>query len=247
MNGILNICKPAGMSSFKCLSIVKRNLRLAKAGHLGTLDPAAAGVLVLLCGKATKLQDYLHGRAPHPDNKDLAGVNTTKVYRSVFTFGIETDSLDSDGKIIATSNIIPTKQQIEALLPSMIGEIEIEIPKFSAVHIDGNRAYDLARKGIDFIPPKKTVIIDRFELLQDLKHLDLCRATPLGKHEFYFEIECQTGTYIRSLAKLLSEKLGTIAIASTIIRTRVGKFDIKDSKTIDDVTLNDLIPQEQSD
>ena len=105
---------------------------------------------------------------------------------------------------------------------------------------NGKRAYDLARKGIDFTPPKKVVKIDRFELLKDTKHLELCRTEPLGKHEFYFEIECQTGTYIRSLAKLLAEKLGTVAIASTIIRTKVGEFDVRNSKRLDDVSVSDL-------
>ena len=177
-----------------------------------------------------------------------------KVYRSVFTFGIETTTLDNEGEIVATSKVIPTREQIEKLLPEMIGDIEIEVPKYSAVHINGNRAYDLARKGIDFTPPKKVVNVERFELLacggtksgndgmqkNDTKHLDLCRTQPLGKHEFYFEIQCQTGTYSRSLAKLMAQRLGTVAIASTIIRTRVGEFTIQNAKTIEEVTINDL-------
>lgn len=226
-DGILNIIKPAGISSFRCLSIVKRSLGIKKVGHLGTLDPAASGVLVLLCGRATKLNQQLSGG--------------TKVYRSVFTLGIETDTLDNEGIVIATSDTIPTQQQIEAILPSMIGEIEIEVPKFSAVHIGGKRAYDLARKGVEFAAPKRVVSIQRFELLKEFKHLDLCRKEKLGKHEFFFEIECQTGTYIRSLAKLLASKLGTVGIASSIIRTRVGDFDIKNAKILEDVTIQDMI------
>jgi len=230
VDGILNICKPAGMSSNKCMSIVKRKLGLKKVGFLGTLDPLASGVLVLLCGRATKLADKLH--------------QSTKVYRSVFTFGIETDTLDSAGQVIARSNsgeAIPNGKQIKSVLPSMIGDIEIEIPRFSAVHINGKRAYDLARARVDFVPPKKTVKIKRFELLSELKHLELCRTEKLGKNEFYFEIECETGTYIRSLAKLLAQKLGTVAIASSIIRTRVGDFDIKEAKSLQDVTTNDIM------
>ena len=235
MDGILNICKPKGISSFKALSIVKARLaneqgipsRKLKVGHLGTLDPAAVGVLILLIGKACKLNQQLSV--------------DKKIYRSVFTFGVTSPSLDGETEITATSNIIPTRKQIEEILPSMVGEIEIEVPKFSAVHINGERAYDLARKGVDFTPPKKVVKIDRFKLLEDSKYLDLHRGEPLGKHEFYFEIECQTGTYIRSLAKLLAEKLKTLAIASTIIRTKVGNYDIIDAKKLDDIMINDII------
>jgi len=235
MDGIINLCKPKGISSFKALSIVKARLakelgipsRRLKVGHLGTLDPAACGVLILLIGRACKLNQQLSA--------------DKKIYRSVFTFGVTSPTLDSETEVTATSDVIPLRKQIEAVLPSMIGEIEIEVPKFSAVHINGERAYDLARKGIDFTPPKKVVKIDRFEILQDTKYLELHRQEPLGKHEFYFEIECQTGTYIRSLAKLLAEKLGTLAIASTIIRTRVGEFDIKDAKNLDSIVISDII------
>jgi tRNA pseudouridine55 synthase len=233
MDGILNICKPTGISSFKALSIVKRRLydqfpepkpkfKNWRVGHLGTLDPAACGVLVLLFGKATKLFDKLSGRGV------CKRVCDSKVYQSTFTFGIETDTLDSEGEVIARSDIIPTAQQIRPILPT--GDIEIEVPKFSAVHINGKRAYDLARKGIDFTPPTKTVTIHRFEVLKQISDT-----------EFFFEIECETGTYIRSLAKLLAQKLGTVAIASTITRTRVGEFRIEDAKNLQEVDLCDII------
>jgi len=227
MDGIININKPAGMSSFKCLSLVKRRLydqlpepkpkfKNWRVGHLGTLDPLASGVLVLLCGKATRMFDELSGN--------------TKVYQSVFTFGIETDTLDLAGEVVTKNEKRITKNDIEEILPGMVGDIEIEVPKFSAVHINGKRAYDLARKGIEFTAPKKVVNIKRFELLEQR-----------SENEFFFEIECQTGTYIRSLAKLMAQKLGTVGIASVIIRTRVGDFDIKDAKSLDDVALCDII------
>ena len=237
MDGIINLNKPAGMSSFKAMSIVKRRLGMRKVGFLGTLDPLASGVLVLLCGRYTKWADYLHGRAPHPDptgtkyGKTVCKrVSDAKVYRSVFAFGTETTTLDLEGEVVATSDVIPTKEQIEGVLLEMVGEVEIEVPKFSAVHINGKRAYDLARKGVDFTPPKRIVKIDRFELLEQ-------RST----NEFFFEIECQTGTYIRSLAKLMAQKLGTVAIASVIIRTRVGDFTIEDAKGLDDIEIGDIV------
>ncbi len=220
------------MSSFRALSIVKRRLKLKKVGHLGTLDPAACGVLVLLCGRATKLTNQLH--AP------------TKVYRTLLIWGEETDTLDSEGKLIARSEIIPTDEQIMAVLPSMVGEIQIEVPKFSAVHIQGKRAYELARQGIDFVPPTKTVTITRFEMLdttqceQDLAALGEPFQLPINVS--YFEIECQTGTYIRSLAKVLATRLGTVATAAVIMRTRVGNFSLTDSRLLDSVQIDDLQP-----
>lgn len=220
------------MSSFRALSIVKRRLKLKKVGHLGTLDPAACGVLVLLCGRATKLTNQLHA--------------STKVYRTLLIWGEETDTLDSEGKLVSSSEVIPTDEQIRKVLPSMVGEIQIEVPKFSAVHIQGKRAYELARQGIDFVPPTKTVTITRFEMLdatqctRDLAALGETFELPM--HASYFEIECQTGTYIRSLAKVLATRLGTVATAAVIIRTRVGDFSLTDSRLLDSVQIDDLQP-----
>jgi len=176
-------------------------------------------------------------------------VRTGKVYQSLFQFGIETDTLDPEGQVIATSNILPTRDQINSTIQTLTGDIEIEIPKFSAVHINGKRAYDLARRGIEFESPRKTVRVEKFEQLgspqkeppqersdEDQRRLEDCRV-----RELWVEIECQTGTYIRSLAKLLAQKLGTVAIAAEIRRTRVGNFDIRDAKSPDGVTIDDLI------
>lgn len=220
------------MSSFKALSIVKRRLQLKKVGHLGTLDPAACGVLVLLCGRATKLTNQLHA--------------STKVYRTLLIWGEETDTLDGEGQVIKHSDVLPTTEQIQAVLPSMVGEIEIEVPKFSAVHIQGKRAYELARQGIDFVPPTKVVTVTRFAMLdaaqceRDLAALNEPFELPL--HCSYFEIECQTGTYIRSLAKVLATRLGTLATADVIIRTRVGDFSLANTCQLDNVQLDDLQP-----
>ena len=223
------------MSSFRALTLVKRRLNLKKVGHLGTLDPQACGVLVLLCGRATKLTNQLH--AP------------TKVYRTLITWGQETDTLDSEGQLVASSEVIPTTEQIMATLPSMVGEIQIEVPKFSAVHINGKRAYELARQGIDFVPPIKTVMITRFEML-DTKQCErdltaIGESFQLPAKANYFEIECQAGTYIRSLAKLLATRLGTVATASVILRTRVGEFSLDRACQLDKVQIDDLKPLEE--
>lgn len=220
------------MSSFRALSIVKRRLKLKKVGHLGTLDPAACGVLVLLCGRATKLTNQLHA--------------ANKVYRTLIIWGEETDTLDSEGQVIARSDVIPTAEQIASVLPTMVGEIQIEVPKFSAVHIQGKRAYELARQGVDFVPPTKTVNVVRFAMLET-KQCE-CDLTALGEsiqlpaHANYFEIECQAGTYIRSLAKVLATRLKTVATATVIIRTHVGDFSLGEACLLDSVQINDLQP-----
>ena len=235
LDGIINLCKPRGISSFRALSVVKRRLKIKKVGHLGTLDPAACGVLVLLCGRATKLTNQLH--------------TPTKVYRTLILWGQETDTLDCEGKVVAESNVIPTPKQISEMLPNLVGEIEIEIPKFSAVHIQGKRAYELARQGIDFVPPKKNVVVSRFDLLdveqcqRDLRSIG--EDLEISEKASYFEIECQTGTYIRSLAKLLAGRLGTVATAGVIIRTQVGNFKIENAKTLDAVKIDDLQNMEE--
>lgn len=230
MDGIINLCKPRGISSFRALTVVKRRLKLKKVGHLGTLDPAACGVLVLLCGRATKLTNKLH--AP------------SKVYRTLIVWGEETATLDCEGEVVATSEVIPSIEQIQKVLPSMEGQIEIEVPKFSAVHIDGKRAYELARQGIDFVPPKKNVAINRFNLLDNQQCVEDLSAIgetfELPKNCNYFEIECETGTYIRSLAKLLATRLGTVATAAVILRTQVGAFELVNASTLDSVTLNNM-------
>ena len=220
------------MSSFHALSVVKRRLKLKKVGHLGTLDPAACGVLVLLCGRATKLTNQLH--AP------------SKVYRTLIVWGEETDTLDIEGQIIAKSDVIPTAEQITEVLPTMVGEIQIQVPKFSAVHIQGKRAYELARQGVDFVPPTKVVTVTRFMLLEpeqckrDLAALG--ESFQLPNNANYFEIECQAGTYIRSLAQVLATRLGPVATAAVIIRTRVGDFSLGDACLLDSVQINDLQP-----
>ncbi len=235
MDGIINLCKPRGMSSLQAVGVVKRKLTLNKVGHLGTLDPAACGVLVLLCGRATKLTERLHGGA--------------KVYRTLITWGTETDTLDATGQVVATSSVIPTVEQIEKTLTGMTGSITITVPKYSAVHINGARAYALARRGVNFVPPQKTVQVSRFVLLptaeceHDLHAIGEDFVLPVNSN--YFEIECEVGTYVRSLAQLLATRLGTVATATVILRTRVGQFDLHTAKTLDCVQLSDLQSMEE--
>ena len=217
-NGILLINKPKGVTSFQYMKKVGRKLGLPKVGHLGTLDPNASGLLVLLCGTYTKR------------NVEFSGL--PKTYRTLVKFGIETDTLDPDGRVTRTSDIIPSTEAILATLPSLTGEILQQVPHYSAVKINGKRAYDLARQNIDFTPPTKAITIHR---------LELCRGGNLPPEEHWLELTCSTGTYVRSLVKTLAEKLGTVAIAQEIVRTKIGNWCVNNAKTLENVELEDMI------
>ena len=211
MHGIICVYKPCGISSNFVLTQLKRNLNLKKLGHLGTLDPLACGVLPVMVNKGTKLFDFY--------------LNKTKVYRAIFTFGKETDTLDSEGVIIKKSDYIPSVVEINNLVSKMIGEIEQIPPNFSAKNINGKRAYELARKGETFQLEPKKVNIEDFRLIKQINHTS-----------FLFEIVCSSGTYIRSLARDLGQNLNSCAFMSALIRVESGNFDILKSTYYKDLT-----------
>lgn len=205
-SGFFNILKPCGPSSSDIVVKVRKITGIKKIGHLGTLDPYAAGVLPVAVGKATKLFDLLAFKE--------------KKYRAVFTFGIETDTGDSDGIITETSDIIPSFDSVKQALKHFTGEID-QIPhRYSAVKIEGQKAYDLAREGKQFILKSKKVYIKSFELLRQ------------KENEFTFDIVCSGGTYIRSLCRDLASLLKTNAYMSMLIRLSSGAFDINNSVTL---------------
>ena len=185
MRGILLVNKRQGWTSFDAVNFCKRVFNTREVGHLGTLDPMATGVLAVTVGSATKLFDMF--------------LNKTKTYVAEFTFGYSTDTLDAEGQIESRCDIIPTLEQIEAVLPEFIGEIEQMPPKYSAKKIGGKKAYDLAREGKDFeLKPSKVTI-------HNLKILDYSNGV------LKLEIECGAGTYIRSLGRDIASRLNTLA------------------------------------
>lgn len=192
------------MTSQQVVSSIKKKLSIKRAGHMGTLDPAGTGVLIVAVGMATKLFDLL--------------LNKNKTYRAVFTFGTETDTLDAEGKITKRSEVVPNIEQIQKILPKMVGKYDQIPPNFSAKNIDGQRAYDLARKGEEFVLKPKNVEIFRFDVVKQI-----------DEQSFLFEIVCSSGTYIRSLCRDIASLLGTVAFMPVIIRTRSGEFDISKS------------------
>ncbi len=209
MNGYLNILKPTGMTSSNVVSRVKYILKTKKAGHAGTLDPMAVGVLPVMLGQATKMFDYL--------NLDR------KIYVTEFTFGINTDTLDSEGNIESRCSAIPDRESIlNEISSSFSGNIMQRPPKVSAVSINGKRAYNLARAGIEFEIQPKSVQIYSFDLLRQS-----------GEFSYIFRVECSKGTYIRSLCRDLADNLNTCAYVSFLSRERSGFFEIDSAYTLE--------------
>jgi len=223
INGWININKPYGVNSTKVVAILKRYYNAKKVGHAGTLDPLAEGVLPIAFGEATKTINYM--------------MDAKKEYEFTIKWGEATSTDDAEGEVIATSDKNPTENEIRTSLPHFLGEIEQTPPAFSAIKINGQRAYDLARKGED------VKIKSRMVNIYDLEYLG----------DNTFRTTCSKGTYIRSLARDLAEHLGTKGHVTMLKRTKVGNFCIKsailldmfDNKVYKDGSDELLLPVEQ--
>jgi tRNA pseudouridine55 synthase len=210
VNGWLIFDKPQGMTSTKAVSRLKRLYDAAKAGHAGTLDPLATGILPIAFGEATKTVPFV-----------MDGI---KAYRFTVRFGAETDTDDAEGKVIETSDRRPTGEEIEAALPHFTGEISQVPPRYSALKVEGARAYDLARDEEAFELAPRTVVIDRLDLV-DHPDPDHC----------VLEAECGKGTYVRALARDLGRALRCLCHVAALRRTRVGAFYEDDATTLEEV------------
>ena len=208
IHGWLNIDKDAGLSSAQVVGRVKRIMNAAKAGHAGTLDPFATGILPIALGEATKTVSYI--------------TDDSKEYRFTARWGEKRNTDDIEGEIEATSDIRPTREDILNILPSFTGTIRQYPPAFSAIKINGERAYKLARAGQDIDMPEREVHIESLSLIEivDTEHA-------------IFEVTCGKGTYIRSLARDIAVKLGTVAHLSALRRIRVGPFLEMDAISLD--------------
>lgn len=191
------------MSSAKAVAIAKRFFNAKKTGHAGTLDPLACGVLPLGFGEATKVMRFL--------------INATKEYRFTVQWGASTTTDDCEGDVVHISDVRPTQQQIERIIIEFIGEITQAPPAFSAIKVNGKRAYALARQGKDVALAPRTIHIHKLSLVDATTD----SAT--------FDVTCSKGTYIRSLGKDIAEKLGTQGHISFLQRTRVGPFSLNDA------------------
>ncbi|MBR5670052.1 tRNA pseudouridine(55) synthase TruB [Candidatus Saccharibacteria bacterium] len=205
MEEIIFVDKPSGMSSFGAVARVRRILtqregHKVKVGHTGTLDPFATGLLILLAGKATK-------KAPELTKKD-------KVYEATIRLGATSTTGDPEGEIAETGAAIPTREEIEAILPQFRGEIQQTPPAFSAIKINGQRAYKLARAGKDVEIPSRTVTIYELEIMS--------YEAPILK----IRTHVSSGTYIRTLAEDLGKALGCGAYCTDLRRTKIADYDI---------------------
>ena len=214
VNGWVCLDKPFELGSTDAVSKVRRLFDAQKAGHAGTLDPLASGILPIALGEATKTVPFM--------------MEAEKVYRFTINWGVSTDSVDREGEIIARSDVRPSPEAVRAALPDFVGEIDQTPPRFSAIKVDGQRAYDLAREGADFELESRRVTIHSAEVTDapDADHVELTIRT--GK-----------GVYVRSLARDLAVMLGAEGHVSALRRERVGPFSVENSVTLD--FLTDLV------
>lgn len=211
-SGFVNVIKPTGVSSSYVVCAVKKALKLNKVGHLGTLDPAASGVLPIAFGKAAKFFDYF--------------LSKDKIYVADVKFGVLTDTLDSFGLITKTCDKIISDEEIKSVLPKFIGKLKQIPPIYSAIKVGGKKACDIARSGeIVELTPREIEIYD----LQLLGKVD--------ENLYRFRVHCSAGTYIRTLFNDIAEELGTLATTPVIIREKSGAFKIEDGITLDEVKL----------
>jgi len=210
VNGWLILNKPIGLTSVAALNRVKRLFNARKAGHAGTLDPLATGVLPIAFGEATKTVPY--------------AVDAQKSYRFTVAWGAETTTDDSEGEIVDESAERPEREAIEAALDAFRGEIEQTPPRYSAVKVEGARAYDLAREGEAFELRARTVSVNRLDIV-DMPDADTC----------VFEADCGRGTYVRAIARDLGRALGCLGHICALERTRVGRFHVEDAATLEDI------------
>jgi len=208
VNGWLVLDKPAGMTSTQAVGAVRRLFDARKAGHAGTLDPLATGVLPIALGEATKTVPY--------------AVDGAKHYSFAVRWGAETDTDDAEGKITATSDTRPARDAIEALLAQFTGKIQQVPPAYSAIKIAGERAYDLAREGETVELQARIVRIDRLTLLE-LADGDTA----------VFEARCGKGTYVRALARDMGRALGCLGHLIQLRRTLVASFEVEQAVTLD--------------
>jgi len=227
LHGWIILDKPVGLGSTTAVSAMKRILRQAdepktKVGHGGTLDPLAGGVLPIALGEATKLCGRM--------------LDATKAYHFTVRFGEETDTLDAEGAVVATSKVRPTLEQVEAILPRFTGDIEQVPPRYSALKIGGKAAYERARSGEAVEMKQRPVTVHSLCVSAPLREQDgLTRRRRDAEtlHEVTLSATVSKGTYIRSLARDIARALETVGHVSRLRRTRAGPFSIESAISLD--------------
>ncbi|MDX9850427.1 MAG: tRNA pseudouridine(55) synthase TruB [Anaerolineaceae bacterium] len=203
VSGVIVIDKPIGMTSHDVVQIVRKGTNIRRAGHTGTLDPRASGVLVVLVGPAVRLSEYVSA--------------SDKRYQAVIQLGTTTDTYDGDGRVLATTSVDISEKQFNDVLQSFVGQIEQVPPPYSSVKVKGRHAYDMARNGEEVDLEARTINVYNLDLLE--------WAPP----EAVIDVYCSSGTYVRSLAHDLGEKLGCGAHLIGLRRTKSGRFTLRDA------------------
>jgi tRNA pseudouridine55 synthase len=210
-DGILIIDKPAGMTSHDVVQRVRRATKIRQVGHAGTLDPMATGVLVVCLGQATRVSEYLLGH--------------DKAYRATIRLGVETNTYDADGEVIATHDVKVNRAEVERALARFVGEIQQVPPMYSAIKRDGQKLYELARQGIEIDRLARSVIVHSIELLG------------YQAPDATIAVRCSAGTYIRSIAHDLGTALGTGGQLIDLRRTAAGPFTINQASPLGDFEM----------
>lgn len=217
-DGLLNVLKPPGMTSHDVVARVRRLLGIRRIGHTGTLDPGAAGVLVLCVGRATRLVELLQ--------------EEDKAYRAEMCLGTATDSQDSFGEPTRTvSDFSVHRNELDAVLASFIGDLEQIPPMTSAVKHQGRRLYELARRGVAVERQPRRIRVDRLDVVRVEPAEDVLRFGA----RVTFDVTCSKGTYVRTLCSDIGEALGCGAHMSFLLRTRVGALTLADARTLDEL------------
>jgi len=203
ISGVLVVDKPIGMTSHEVVQIIRRGTNIRRAGHTGTLDPRASGVLVTLVGPAVRLSEYVSA--------------SDKRYQAIIRLGTSTDTYDSDGQVLQTNPMDITEEQFESELKQFVGEIEQTPPPYSAVKLQGRPAYEKAREG------------EEVELQPRIIHVYSLDILEWAPPEVTVDIHCSSGTYVRSLAYELGQRLGCGAMLTGLRRTQRGRFTLKDA------------------
>jgi tRNA pseudouridine55 synthase len=203
ISGVLVVDKPTGMTSHDVVQVIRKGSKIRRAGHTGTLDPRASGVLVVLIGPAVRLSEYVSA--------------SDKRYQAVILLGTTTDTYDADGKTTSSSPVEVTEEQFETELQKFVGQIEQVPPPYSAVKVQGRKAYEMARKGEEVELEPRLINVYSLELLE--------WAPP----EVVIDVNCSSGTYVRSLVHDLGARLGCGATLTGLRRTKSGRFTLRDA------------------
>lgn len=206
VSGVLIIDKPIGMTSHDVVQHVRRGTRIKRAGHTGTLDPRASGVLVVLVGPAVRLSEFVSASDKH--------------YQAVIKFGMTTDTYDLEGEVTSRKPVDISFEELEEALTGFVGEVEQTPPIYSALKVNGKPAYEYAREGKEIEMQPRIITVHSLELLD------------WDPPEAVIDIQCSSGTYVRSLASDLGEKLGSGATLTGLRRTKSGKFGLRDAVSL---------------